>query len=96
MQRKTRGQLSILQTVEGFKSTVFTRSNSRPGTPAGGSYDDPLPYPRTQTSSGVTVTWSDGIPSGIAQIWASSRTFYSDEASSDVAWTAPSNKSRPY
>ena len=89
MKTITRGQISYVKSLEGFKSTVFTRSNSRPGTPTGGSYDDPLPYPRTQTSSGVTVTWSDGIPSGTAQIWASSRTFYSDETSSDVAWTTP-------
>ena len=64
-----------------FKSTVFTRNNSNPGTPSGGSYSSPVP-----TTSG----WSDGIPDGTAILWASTRIFTSDGLSpQQSAWTTP-------
>ena len=59
-----------------FKSTVFLRSNTRPSTPTGGTYENPIP-------SG----WHDGIPAGEAKIWASVCTFYSDGTSS--GWSNP-------
>lgn len=62
-----------------FKSTVFLRSNAAPSTPTGGSYSNPVP-------SG----WSDGIPSGEAKLWASTRIFSSDgKTPQQSAWTAP-------
>ena len=62
-----------------FKSIVFKRSNSTPSTPTGGSYASPVP-------SG----WSDGIPSGDAQLWMSTRIFTSDgESPQQSAWTTP-------
>ena len=62
-----------------FKSTVFLRSNAAPSTPAGGTYETPVPG-----------GWSDGIPSGEAKLWASTRVFSSDgKAPQQGAWTAP-------
>lgn len=62
-----------------FKSTVFLRSNAAPSTPTGGSYSNPVP-----------TGWSDGIPSGEAKLWASTRIFSSDgKTPQQSAWTAP-------
>ena len=65
-----------------FKSRVFKRQNSKPATPTGGTYDNPLP-----TSGG----WHDGIPSGQAIIWSSVCTFYGNGLSS--GWTEPAAES---
>lgn len=62
-----------------YKSTVFKRSNDKPGTPTGGSYASPTP-------SG----WSDGIPDGESILWASTRIFTSDgKAPQQSTWTIP-------
>lgn len=62
-----------------FKSTVFIRSNSAPAVPTGGTYDNPVP-----------TGWSDGIPSGEAKLWASTRIFSTDGKSpQQSAWTTP-------
>lgn len=64
-----------------FKSTVFIRTNATPATPVGGSYASPLP---------TTEGWSDGIPSGEAILWASTRIFSSDgKDPQQAAWTTP-------
>lgn len=65
-----------------FKSRVFKRQNSRPDTPTGGTYDNPLP-----TSGG----WTDGIPQGSAIIWSSVCTFHGDGTSS--GWSTPAPES---
>ena len=65
-----------------FKSTVFYRSNSTPGTPTGGSYESPKP-----TSS---PKWSDGIPSGEKILWASTRIFTKSGGSPQQSeWSEP-------
>lgn len=52
-----------------FQSRVFARSDARPTTPDGGSYDSPIPtWP-----AGV---WHDSIPDGKENIWSSVATFY--------------------
>lgn len=62
-----------------FKSIVFKRSSTTPTTPTGGSYLSPVP-------SG----WSDGVPSGEAQLWMSTRIFTSDGLTPQQnAWTTP-------
>lgn len=62
-----------------YKSTVFLRSNATPTRPIGGSYASPIP-------SG----WYDGIPSGEAKLWASTRIFSSDGKNPQQAnWTIP-------
>lgn len=64
-----------------FKSTVFIRTNATPAVPVGGSYASPLP---------TTAGWSDGIPSGEAMLWASTRIFSSDgKDPQQAAWTTP-------
>lgn len=64
-----------------FKSTVFIRTNATPDTPVGGSYASPLP---------TTEGWSDGIPSGEAILWASTRIFSSDgKEPQQTAWMSP-------
>ena len=65
-----------------FKSRVFKRQNSRPDTPTGGTYDNPIP-----TSGG----WTDGIPQGNAIIWSSVCTFHGDGTSS--GWSTPAPES---
>ncbi len=62
-----------------FKSTVFCRSNSKPNTPSGGSYANPIPD-----------GWYDGIPDGTAIVWASSRIFTNDGQSPQQSqWSEP-------
>ena len=65
-----------------FKSTVFRRVNAASvSAPTGGSFASPVP-----TTSG----WSDGIPSGDAQLWMSTRIFTSDgQSPQQSAWTTP-------
>ncbi|MBR5402765.1 MAG: hypothetical protein IK113_00880 [Bacteroidales bacterium] len=65
-----------------FKSIVFRRVNASSVTaPTGGSYASPVP---------TTTGWSDGIPSGTAQLWMSTRIFTSDgKAPQQSAWTTP-------
>lgn len=64
-----------------FTSTVFTRNNTKPSKPTGGSYGKPTP---TQT------IWSDGIPDGDAILWASTRVFASDGGSKQqTSWSEP-------
>ena len=65
-----------------FKSTIFTRSNSSVSAPSGGSYASPYPDP--------IGNWSDGVPSGEAQLWMSTRIFTSDgQSPQQSAWTTP-------
>lgn len=62
-----------------FKSTVFLRSNSRPGTPSGGSFDFPVP-----------AGWSDGTPDGTTILWSSTRIFTkSGAAPQQAVWSTP-------
>lgn len=60
-----------------FKSRVFVRTNTKPATPTGGTYDNPIPN-----------GWSDGIPAGTAVLWSSVCTFKADGTSS--GWSEPS------
>ena len=70
-----------------FKSIVFKRSATKPSTPTGGNFNNPVP-------SG----WSDGIPalvtisdpSSLANtLWMSSRVFTDDGVGQDSAWKEP-------
>lgn len=65
-----------------FKSTAFRRVNSTSvAAPTGGSYASPVP---------TTTGWSDGVPSGDAQLWMSTRIFTSDgQSPQQSAWTTP-------
>lgn len=64
-----------------FKSLVFTRNNSTPATPTGGTWASPLP---------TTAGWSDGIPAGSAKVWSVSRIFTEDaSAPQQSVWTTP-------
>lgn len=65
--------------VSSFTSIVFTRSESRPATPEGGTYVNPIPD-----------GWHDGIPAGSHTVWMSSRVFSSNgEAPQSDSWTDP-------
>lgn len=72
-----------------YKSTAFVRLPSSIDlssvTPTGGSWAKPLPD--TTTYSGQTFSWSDGIPAGDLQLWATTRTFYSDDRAG--TWSTP-------
>ena len=70
---------SGLNGITKFKSTVFTRSQSKPAPPSGGDWQDPSPE---------GDIWEDGIPEGNDPIWSSSR-WFSNENGFDSSWTAP-------
>lgn len=64
-----------------FKSFIFTRQNTPPDTPQGGSYDNPFPD---------DLSWTDGIPDGEEKLWASTRIFSSDgKDPQQASWTEP-------
>lgn len=64
-----------------FKSTVFTRQNTQPDIPSGGTFDNPVPD---------GTIWTDGIPDGEEKLWASTRIFSSDGKSpQQSSWTEP-------
>ena len=65
-----------------FKSRVFKRQNTRPDTPTGGTYDNPVP-----------AGWSDGVPNGYAIIWSSLCTFYGNGLNSGWSLPAPESDS---
>ena len=76
-----------------YKSTMFVRLNTTPTKPANnkGSYNNPSPSDcPAGTSGGSTIYWSDGIPAGEAQIWATSRIFTNDGTSpQQSSWSTP-------
>lgn len=64
-----------------FKSIVFTRSKTPPGTPIGGSYGKPKPD---------TPGWFDGVPEGTDPLYASTRIFTTDGKSpQQIEWQTP-------
>jgi hypothetical protein len=63
-----------------FTSFVFSRAATKPATPVGGNYANPLPDD--------TYTWSDGVPDGSAILWMSKRVFWSDNVG-NTDWTDP-------
>jgi hypothetical protein len=76
-----------------FKSTVFCRSNTTPNTPLNttptgttyNTYSNPIPPVGSDN-----ITWTDGIPVGDAQIWASSRIFTNDgQSPQESVWKTP-------
>jgi len=64
-------------------SFVFTRSVDAPGTPLGGTFENPIPI----DSDPPGTVWSDGIPEGTAPLWMSTGVFQSDTVYG--TWTAP-------
>ena len=73
--------------ISKFKSTVFIRSNEKPDTPKGGSYENPKP-----TSVHDNKNWEDGIPEGKDILWASNYTFVSNgdyNNSDNIVWSNP-------
>jgi len=80
----------VAQGVKGdFPSTCFIRLPSAitpSSAPTGGTYDSPIPT-STYTHNGTTYSWSDGIPSGEYQLWATTRTFKGDGSAS--SWSVP-------
>ena len=63
-----------------FTSRVFKRQNSKPSTPTGGTYYNPVPE-----------GWYDGVPQGQAIIWSSTCTFYGNGL--NTGWSEPAPES---
>ena len=61
-----------------FSSFVYKRTNTKPATPTGGSYINPVPD-----------GWSDGIPNGEEIVWVTTRKFGKDDADTDSTWKVP-------
>lgn len=60
-----------------FTSFAFIRSKTKPSTPSGGTYENPVPN-----------GWSDGIPEGTDPVWFSTRIFNSDNSTAG-SWSTP-------
>ena len=75
-----------------FKSIVFVRTNnSTVAAPTGGSFSSPFPTSVVHDSeTDSDVSWQDGIPTGQAKLWCSTRIFTSDGNSPQQSvWTTP-------
>lgn len=73
-----------------YKSTAFIRlpSDVTPGKPTGGDWGSPIPTSSVSCPDiHATMYWSDGIPEGDLQLWATTRTFYSDNREGE--WSTP-------
>lgn len=76
-----------------FKSIVFIRTNNAtaPSAPTGGNFS--LPYPTSvvhDIASDTDIPWQDGIPSGQARLYSTTRIFTSDGLSPQQStWTTP-------
>lgn len=64
-----------------FTQFVFTRSQVRPDTPTGGSYDNPIPTPKD-------IIWTDSIPSGKDPVWCSHAIFINRNIT-NINWSYP-------
>ena len=63
--------------ISQFTSFAFIRSKTKPSTPSGGTYENPIPN-----------GWSDGIPEGTDPVWFSTRVFNSDNSIAG-GWSTP-------
>ena len=63
--------------ISQFTSFAFIRSKTKPSTPSGGTYENPIPN-----------GWSDGIPEGTDPVWFSTRVFNSDNSIAG-RWSTP-------
>lgn len=63
--------------ISQFTSFAFIRSKTKPSTPSGGTYENPVPN-----------GWSDGIPEGTDPVWFSTRVFNSDDSIAG-GWSIP-------
>lgn len=63
--------------ISQFTSFAFIRSKTKPSTPSGGTYENPVPN-----------GWSDGIPEGTDPVWFSTRVFNSDDSIAG-GWSTP-------
>lgn len=63
--------------ISQFTSFAFIRSKTKPSTPSGGTYENPIPN-----------GWSDGIPEGTDPVWFSTRVFNSDDSIAG-GWSTP-------
>ena len=73
-----------------YKSTAFIRlpSSVTPSTPTGGNWNSPLPTSSVEVQDTQAIYyWEDGIPSGDLKLWATTRTFYSDNRTG--VWSTP-------
>lgn len=64
-----------------FTQFVFTRRYTKPNTPTGGSYDNPIPTTKD-------VIWTDSIPSGKDPVWCSHAIFINRNIT-NISWSDP-------
>lgn len=76
-----------------FKSIVFIRTNNTnaPSAPTGGDFSSPYPTSVVHDrASDTDISWQDGIPSGQARLYSTTRIFTSDGLSPQQSvWTTP-------
>ena len=75
---ENQGSGTVTESVSQYKEFIFKRSATKPDTPVGGTYQNPIPN-----------GWSNGVPDGTDLVWFSTKIFASDNSNSGT-WSTPS------
>ena len=75
---ENQGSGTVTESVSQYKEFIFKRSATKPDTPVGGTYQNPVPN-----------GWSNGVPDGTDLVWFSTKIFASDNSNSGT-WSTPS------
>lgn len=75
---ENQGSGTVTESVSQYKEFIFKRSATKPDTPVGGTYQNPVPD-----------GWSNGVPDGTDLVWFSIKIFASDNSNSGT-WSTPS------
>lgn len=75
---ENQGSETVTESVSQYKEFIFKRSDTKPDTPVGGTYQNPVPD-----------GWSNGVPDGTDLVWFSTKIFASDNSNSGT-WSTPS------
>lgn len=75
---ENQGSETITESVSQYKEFIFKRSATKPDTPVGGTYQNPVPD-----------GWSNGVPDGNDLVWFSTKIFVSDNSNYGT-WSTPS------
>ena len=75
---ENQGSGTVTESVSQYKEFIFKRSATKPDTPVGGTYQNPVPD-----------GWSNGVPDGTDLVWFSTKIFASDNSNSGT-WSTPS------
>ena len=75
---ENQGSGTVTESVSQYKEFIFKRSATKPDTPVGGTYQNPIPN-----------GWSNGVPDGTDLVWFSTKIFALDNSNYGT-WSTPS------